>query len=158
MFRLFVSPCVYIRHVFGYPSFTHWRLPIIVPPLWSDRKVWSQAQKYQVSLGELFTLQNIAVSTVIGFKKFKLEFGFKITYLRINDKRNLVPKCSGFMTIQKNLIRTDHMMMSKTCIEKPRYARGRVTHKWYGREGEREKDMVADSLTGTRTFGTHLCV
>ena len=98
IFRLFVSSCVYIRHVFGYPSFTHWRLPIIVPPFWFDRKVWSQAEKYQVSLGELFTLQNIAVSTVIGLKKFQLEVGFKITYLRINDKRNLVPKCSGFMT------------------------------------------------------------
>ena len=40
----------------------------------------------------------VAVSTVIGFKKFKLESGFKISYLRINDKRNAVPKCSGFMT------------------------------------------------------------
>ena len=99
MFRLFVSACVYIRHVFGYPSFTDWRLPIIVPPFRFDRKVvWSQAEKYLVSLGELFTLQNIAVSTVIGFKKFNLEFEFKITYLRINDKSNLVAKCSEFMT------------------------------------------------------------
>ena len=89
----------YIRHVFGFPQFSHRRLPSIVPPFRFDHKVvWSQAEKYQVSLGELFTLQNIRVSIVIGFKKFKLEFGFKITYLRINDKRNLVPKCSGFMT------------------------------------------------------------
>ena len=99
IFRLFGSACVYTWHIFGFPPFTQRRLPIIVPPCWFDRKVVrSQAEKYLVFWGELCTLQNIAVSTVIGFEKFKLEFGFKITYLRINDKRNLVPKGSEFMT------------------------------------------------------------
>ena len=39
----------------------------------------------------------VGVLTVIGFKKFNLEFGFKIMYLRVNGKKNLVPKYSGFV-------------------------------------------------------------
>ena len=50
------------------------------------------------------------------------------------------------------------MLTSNTCIAKPRKALGSLAHKRYEWEGGRKKDVVADSLTGTQTFGPHLCV
>ena len=75
-------------------------------------KVWSQAENYPDSLEELFSLQNFADLSVIGYKVLTLDFGFKIsgdaakpghfyfgfTHPRVNGKTSPVPKCSGFVT------------------------------------------------------------